>query len=181
MIEDQLDGELQQTLHRAVNRTVQLYHGEHLAVLTGHIANTKERGDLWNDVAHEFPAFEHRIKDLGRAMMIVKEAKEPWYGTPTLQELTVPFLKVKNEDARRYLGDVLLSRLIISKGHMDRGIKWEDEVKEMATELGLQKGWQSDEAVVITLDKAVGATLTGTLSITHQAIPPSGQPPHRAT
>jgi hypothetical protein len=125
-----------------------------------------QRDQMWQRAAQENSAFGDQIRGVREAMKVVEETKKA-YPEPISTAMLLPFRAVEDHVARDFLGDVLFSRMISSPGYLDYGLKHVDEAQSMASELGLQEGWQSEQAKGITLKQSIGKVLQGDVRIVH--------------
>jgi hypothetical protein len=166
MSENQPNPEVQQMLPKAVKGVTDLYIGDQLGAILG-TRGTEQRDESWNKTAKEFPAFSEKIKELRERMKLVAETKKE-YPLPIESIVRKPFMNVEDDMAQGFLGDVLFSRIIASKGRTDESLNPMYESEVMGKELGLQDGWRSAQAKEVTLEKAVSSVLQGKLRVAHQ-------------
>lgn len=162
--------ELQEVLRRAVNEVSMVY----MVCLDSSLTPTQTRAPsekhndrLWNNAAQEFPMFSGRILELRERLKVnaeTEKAYSPGIGKNTL----LGFMEIKDKMAALLLGDILLSRSIKYKGHLDYDLLPWEENELMASEMGLQEDWESEQARGITLEQVVEKVLRGDLRITYQ-------------
>ncbi len=87
--------------------------------------------------------------------------------------IRMPFWNVEDKIAKEFLGDVLFSRMTESQGYIDDRLKPVVEARAMASEMGLQEGWSSEQAKSVTLEQVVSRVLQGGLRVAYQT-PPRG-------
>lgn len=166
-METQPTPEQKAMLPKAVSEVIGLYTGDQLSILLG-TQGTAQRDEAWSHGAQEFPAFADKMAELRRAMKVVAETKKAY--PPNITAISrIPFAKVGDSMARDFLGDVLFSRMTASEGYMDYDIDIAEESQAMAGEMGIKDGWRSGQATNVSLESAIGATLMGTLRVTHIA------------
>ncbi len=166
-MENQPTPEQQATVGKAVKEVSGLYLGDQLSMMLG-TQGVEARDEAWTNGAKEYPVFEAKIAELRERMKMVAETKKAY--PPNISAMVrIPFSKVGDEMARGFLGDVLFSRITESQGHMDYGINMATESQAMAVEMGIKDGWRSAQATGVTLESAIGATLIGTLRVSHVA------------
>jgi hypothetical protein len=169
MSENQPSPEMQEMLGKATHKVVGLYMGDQLSAMLG-TQGEDQRDEAWQGVAQEQSAFGEQIRGLRERMKVVAETKKAY--PPQIASVTrLPFMGVADQMAREFLGDVLFSRMTASRGYMDYDLSPAEEAQGMASEMGLQEGWRSEQAKGVTLEKSVGKVLQGGLRVAHQPRP----------
>lgn len=152
-------------LPKAVNKVIGVYMGDQLSMMLG-TQGVDQRDEAWSHTAQEFPAYADKITELRGRMKVIAETKKAY--PPVITALSrIPFTQVDDKMAREFLGDVLFSRMTASQGYIDYGMDMAQESEVMAGEMGIKEGWRSGPAAGVTLESAVGASLTSALRITH--------------
>jgi hypothetical protein len=162
MAETQPGAETQEMLNRATHIVAMQYAGDQVIVRVAE-PNFKDRHQRWEQAAKVSPAFAGQIRNLRDTLWVVHESKKI-VTPPEIDAAKKPFLGIEDQVAGAFLSDVLLSCMI--------GLSEQREanpVQAMANEMGLQQGWQSEQAKGITLDNAVSAVLQGKLTLPHRS------------
>jgi hypothetical protein len=171
MTEQDSNPEAQEMLNKASGEVVGLYIGDQMGALLG--TGAEQRDEVWAETAQENPAFGEQIRGLRKSLNVVSETKKG-YPPVIAAQSGIPFMGLEDKMATNFLGDVLLARMSSSPGYIDMGMDVVTESKSMATEMGLQEGWRSEQARGVTVEKAVGKVLEGRLRVKHQPQQPKG-------
>lgn len=167
---------VQEALPKAVHEVCMLYAGGLLDSLippqsTEGIQNEKNSDQSWVKLAEEFPMFRQNIGKLRERLKVVTATKTD-KTLPTgiiVVSTAFSFTEVKDRMAQGFLKDILLSRLIEFVGHLDYDLEPWKEAELMASEIGLQEGWKSEQARGVTMEQLMQKVLQGDLRVTHQS------------
>lgn len=134
-----------------------------------HVSSDERQAD-WNAIAAKHPAYAAEVSKLGQAVAVGDEIRRRY--PKEVQDMfpVVFFGDVKDIGAREFLTSLLAARFGQEFGNLtsatrEHGKKISDEVKNMATEMGLMGTTTQEQWQHVTLDSTISAALSGKLQI----------------
>ena len=160
-VERQLSQEAKAMLPQVSERVAMQYAVENGLHMNRSFAITDDR---WERLAGNFPPFSETITLLRQRLRVADEIKVN-YPDYVTAGIVGQFGHLVNPYARSFLGDILISRMASFGSVIDGDVGISEEAAKMAQELGLEHGWQSQKAKMVSYKQVVDSVLTGAMQI----------------
>jgi hypothetical protein len=164
-----LNYEMREMLTVVSTRVAQQYVMEQ-NLLSSQPENREPVAEVWDVIAQEHPPFAGKITLLKERLQTVAETRKKYPGY-AYAGMVGQFGNVHDPFAKNFLGNILLSRVISFKNYFDGSVDWSMEASLMASELGLEHGWESQKARSLSFKHVVESVLLDRLRITPHDTP----------